>query len=107
NAARHDNLSDSRFQGSPDEKVVSVVATFDEPIVSTGVYPDGSPILWVPRGRGAFHSIASNAPDPDGLAVFPLREDGSLGTAKFYDGGGGFPLFIPLPPGPPDTLRLR
>src|SRR5262249_21772420 len=55
---------------SPDEKLVFVGTTFDEPIVSTGVYPDGSPILWVQRGGGAFHSIASNAPDPDGLAVF-------------------------------------
>src|SRR5262249_15480168 len=61
---------------SPDEKLVFVGTTFDEPIVSTGLYPDGSPMLWVQRGGGAFHSIASNAPDPDGLAVFPLREDG-------------------------------
>src|SRR5499427_2485913 len=67
---------------SPDEKLVFIGTTFDEPIVSTGLYPDGSPILWVQRGGGAFHSIASNAPDPDGLAVFPLRQDGSLGTAR-------------------------
>src|SRR5262249_44857041 len=32
---------------SPDEKLVFVGTTFDEPIVSTGLYPDGSPILWV------------------------------------------------------------
>src|SRR5262245_36567926 len=50
---------------SPDEKLVFVGTTFDEPIVSTGLYPDGSPILWIQRGGGAFHSIASNAPDPD------------------------------------------
>src|SRR5215510_11469029 len=49
---------------SPDEKLVFVGTTFDEPIVSTGLYPDGSPILWVQRGGGAFHSIASNSPDP-------------------------------------------
>src|SRR5215813_12369606 len=67
---------------SPDERFVFVGTTFDEPIVTTGLYPDGSPILWVQRGGGAFHSIASNAPDPDGLAVFPLRGDGSLGTAR-------------------------
>src|SRR5215510_13367075 len=59
---------------SPDEKFVFVGTTFDEPIVSTGLYPDGSPILWVQRGGGAFHSIASNSPDPDGLAVFPLHK---------------------------------
>jgi len=91
---------------SPDEKFVFVGTTFDEPIVSTGVYPDGSPILWVQRGGGAFHSIASNAPDPDGLAVFPLREDGSLGTARFYDAGGGSPFYIAFLHGRPDTFVI-
>jgi len=91
---------------SPDEKLVFVGTTFDEPIVSTGLYPDGSPILWVQRGGGAFHSIASNAPDPDGLAVFPLREDGSLGTARFYDAGGGSPFYIAFLHGRRDTFVI-
>jgi 6-phosphogluconolactonase (cycloisomerase 2 family) len=91
---------------SPDEKLVFVGTTFDEPIVTTGLYPDGSPILWVQRGGGAFHSIASNAPDPDGLAVFPLREDGSLGTAKLLDGGGGSPFYITFLHGRPDTFVI-
>jgi hypothetical protein len=91
---------------SPDEKVVLVGTTFDEPIVTTGLYPDGSPILWVQRGGGAFHSIASNAPDPDGLAAFPLREDGSLGTAKLLDGGGGSPFYIGFLHGRPDTFII-
>src|SRR5499426_2617007 len=91
---------------SPDEKLVFVGTTFDEPIVSTGVYPDGSPILWVQRGGGAFHSIASNAPDPDGLAVFPLREDGFLGTARFYDAGGGSPFYIAFLHGRPNTFVI-
>ena len=91
---------------SPDEKLVFVGTTFDEPIVSTGLYPDGSPILWVQRGGGAFHSIASNTPDPDGLAVFPLREDGSLGTARFYDAGGGSPFYIAFLYGRPDTFVI-
>jgi hypothetical protein len=91
---------------SPDEKLVFVGTTFDEPIVSTGLYPDGSPILWVQRGGGAFHSIASNAPDPDGLAVFPLRKDGSLGTGRFYDGGGGSPFYIAFLHGRPDTFVI-
>jgi 6-phosphogluconolactonase (cycloisomerase 2 family) len=91
---------------SPDEKLVFVGTTFDEPIVSTGLYPDGSPILWVQRGGGAFHSIASNAPDPDGLAVFPLRKDGSLGTGRFYDGGGGSPFYIAFLHARPDTFVI-
>ncbi|MGY8680668.1 beta-propeller fold lactonase family protein [Bradyrhizobium sp. UFLA05-153] len=79
---------------SPNEELVFVGTTFDEPIAHTGLYPDGSPILWVQRAGGAFHSIASNAPDPDGLAVFPLRKDGSLGTTRFYDAKGGSPFYI-------------
>lgn len=91
---------------SPDEKLVFVGTTFDEPIVTTGLYPDGSPILWVQRGGGAFHSIASNAPDPDGLGVFPLREDGSLGPARFYDARGGSPFYIAFLHGRPNTFVI-
>jgi 6-phosphogluconolactonase (cycloisomerase 2 family) len=91
---------------SPNEKFLFVGTTFDEPIVSTGLYPDGSPILWVQRAGGAFHSIASNAPDPDGIAVFPLREDGSLGTARFYDGGGASPFYIAFLHGRPNTFVI-
>jgi 6-phosphogluconolactonase (cycloisomerase 2 family) len=91
---------------SPNEKFLFVGTTFDEPIVSTGLYPDGSPILWVQRAGGALHSIASNAPDPDGLAVFPLRKDGSLGTARFYDAGGGSPFYIAFLHGRPNTFVI-
>src|SRR4029077_6736982 len=91
---------------SPNEKFLFVGPTFDEPIVSTGLYPDGSPILWVQRGGGAYHSIASNAPDPDGLAVFPLREDGSLGTTRFYDARGGSPFYIAFLHGRPNTFVI-
>ena len=91
---------------SPDEKFVFVGTTFDEPIVSTGLYPDGSPILWVQRAGGALHSIASNAPDPDGLAVFPLQKDGSLGTARFYDAKGGSPFYIAFLHERPDTFVI-
>jgi 6-phosphogluconolactonase (cycloisomerase 2 family) len=91
---------------SPDEKLVFVGTTFDEPIVSTGLYPDGSPILWVQRAGGALHSIASNAPDPDGVAVFPLRADGSLGTARFYDAGGASPFYIAFLHSRPNTFVI-
>src|SRR5215813_13885760 len=91
---------------SPNEDLVLVGTTFDEPIVLTGLYPDGSPILWVQRAGGAFHSIASNAPDPDGLAVFPLQKDGSLGTVRFYDAKGGSPFYIAFLHGRPDTFII-
>jgi 6-phosphogluconolactonase (cycloisomerase 2 family) len=91
---------------SPNEELVLVGTTFDEPIALTGLYPDGSPILWVQRAGGAFHSIASNAPDPDGLAVFPLQKDGSLGTARFYDAKGGSPFYITFLHERPDTFVI-
>jgi hypothetical protein len=70
-----------------DEKFIVVGTTFDEP---ASVNPDGTPILWVQR-NGAPHSIASNAPDPDGLVVFSVGAHGALGEPKFQDGGGGSP----------------
>jgi 6-phosphogluconolactonase (cycloisomerase 2 family) len=91
---------------SPNEELVLVGTTFDEPIALTGLYPDGSPILWVQRAGGALHSIASNAPDPDGLAVFPLQKDGSLGTVRFYDAKGGSPFYIAFLHERPDTFVI-
>jgi hypothetical protein len=91
---------------SPNEKFLFVGTTFDEPIVTTGLYPDGSPILWVQRKGGAYHSIASNAPDPDGLAIFPISEDGSLGTGRFVDGKGGSPFYIAFLHGRPNTFVI-
>ena len=72
---------------SADEKFLVVGTTFDEPADAN---PDGSPILWVQK-NGVPHSIASNAPDPDGLIVFPVGAYGTLGEPKFQDGGGGSP----------------
>lgn len=78
---------------SPDGKFLLVGTTFDEPAKPN---PDGSPILWAGR-NGSLHSVASNAPDPDGLVVFPVEGHGALGEPLFQDGGGGspwFPLFL-------------
>ena len=91
---------------SPNEKFVFVGTTFDEPIVLTGTYPDGSPILWVQGKDGKWKVIASNAPDPDGLVVFPLREDGTLGTARFLDAKAGSPFYIAFLHGRPNTFVI-
>jgi 6-phosphogluconolactonase (cycloisomerase 2 family) len=79
---------------SPDANFLIVGTTFDEPAKPN---PDGSPILWVSDNGDAPHSVASNAPDPDGLVVFPVNGHGGLGEPLFQDGGGGspwFPLFL-------------
>ena len=80
---------------SPDAKFLIVGTTFDERALTK--YPDGSPILWKPRENGELHLIASNAPDPDGLVVFPVNGHGGLGEPIIQDGGGAspwFPLFL-------------
>ena len=91
---------------SPDGKFLLVGTTFDQPIAHTGLYPDGSPILWVPTADGKYRVIASNAPDPDGLIVFPVREDGSLGTASFQDGKAGSPFYLAFLHSRPDTFII-
>jgi 6-phosphogluconolactonase (cycloisomerase 2 family) len=89
---------------SPDGKFLLVGTTFDQPPVLTGAYPDGSPIIWVRQPDGKFKVIASNAPDPDGLVVFPLREDGTLGTAQFHDAKAASPFYIAFLHKRPDTF---
>src|SRR5215472_2959466 len=91
---------------SPDRKFLLVGTTFDRPIAHTGTYPDGSPILWVPQPDGTYRVIASNAPDPDGLIVFPLRNDGTLGAAKFQDAKAGSPFYLAFLNGRPDTFVI-
>jgi hypothetical protein len=76
---------------SPDEQFLLLGSVLDE---LPAANPDGSAIRWVQR-NGRPHSIVSNAPDPDGLAVFPVGGDGALGDALFRDGGGARP-FHPL-----------
>jgi 6-phosphogluconolactonase (cycloisomerase 2 family) len=72
---------------TPDEKFLIIGTTFDFPVAPN---PDGTPDLWVDI-NGVRHSRASNSPDPDGVIVYPVASHGTLGEAKFQDGGGGSP----------------
>src|SRR5262245_29169589 len=91
---------------SPDGKFLLVGTTFDRPIAHVGTYPDGSPILWVGQPDGSYKVIASNAPDPDGVVVFPIRADGTLGPGKFQDAKAGSPFYISLLNDRPDTFVI-
>jgi hypothetical protein len=91
---------------SPDEKFLLVGTTFDLPIAISGTYPDGSPILWVPGPDGKQRSVASNAPDPDGIVVFRVNANGTLSDPSFQDGGGGSPFYIAFLHNRPDTFIL-
>lgn len=88
---------------SPDQKSAFIGTVFDEPPTAN---PDGSPILWVRRSGGSLKSIASNAPDPDGLVVFPIGSNGALGIPAFYDSKGGCPFYIAFLNHKPDTFIL-
>jgi hypothetical protein len=68
---------------SPDEKFFLVGTTFDLPIAISGTYPNGSPILWVQGPDGKPRSVAPNAPDPDGIAVFRVNANGTLTDPSF------------------------
>lgn len=59
---------------SPDEQFLLVGSSLDE---LPAANPDGTAIVWVQR-NGRPHNISANAPDPDGLAVFPVGELGVL-----------------------------
>src|ERR1700745_2175199 len=91
---------------SPDEKFLLVGTTFDVPIAISGTYPDGSPILWVTGSDGQTRSVASNAPDPDGIVIHRVNADGTLGEGSFQDGGGGSPFYIAFLHNRPDTFII-
>jgi len=88
---------------SPDGKFLVVGTTFDQPAAAN---PDGSPILWADQPDGTKKSVASNAPDPDGIVVFPVQGDGSLGEGLFQDGGGGSPFYPAFLHQRPDHLVI-
>ncbi|WP_433290710.1 lactonase family protein [Pseudonocardia sp. CA-142604] len=88
---------------SPDEKFLLVGTTFDEPPTAN---PDGSPILWVRKPDGTPKSIASNAPDPDGLVIFPVDAHGTLDRPSFHDAGGGSPFYPAFLHSRPDHLVI-
>ena len=90
---------------SPDGKFLFVGTAFDE--LPSRKNPDGSLILWIPRGpNGALHVIASNAPDPDGIIIFPVGEDGALREPSFYDARGASPFYIAFLHNRPDTFLV-
>lgn len=89
---------------SPDGRFLLVGTVFDIAPVVAGSYPDGSPILWVSTPDGRTRSIASNAPDPDGIVVFPVSSNGALGQPTYQDAGGGSPFFIEFLHDRPDTF---
>lgn len=86
---------------SPDEGLLFVGTTFDQPPTAN---PDGSPIIWITGADGLPKNIASNAPDPNGIVVFPVGPDGALDTPSFHDAHGESPFYITFLHNRPDTF---
>ena len=77
---------------SPNGRFLLVGTNFDE---RPWPNPDGTPKL-----------VGSNAPDPDGLIVFPVNGDGTLGAPSFHDAGGGSPFYVAFLHGRPDMFLI-
>src|SRR5215468_5975160 len=75
---------------SPDEKFLLVDINFDE---RPSTNPDGTPKF-----------VLANERDPDGLAIFPVGGDGTLGAPSFHDAGGAAPFYIAFLHGRPNTF---
>jgi WD40 repeat protein len=75
---------------SPDEKLLLVDINFDE---RPSANPDGTPKF-----------VLANERDPDGLVIFPVGGDGTLGAPSFHDAGGAAPFYIAFLHGRPNTF---
>src|SRR5262249_60816239 len=51
-------------------------------------------------------SVASNDPAPDGIVIYRVNDDGTLGEGSFQDGGGGSPFYIAFLHNRPDTFII-
>ena len=75
---------------SPDQKFLLVDINFDE---RPSTNPDGTPKF-----------VLANERDPDGLVMFPVNGNGTLGTPSFHDAGGAAPFYIAFLHGRPNTF---
>jgi hypothetical protein len=75
---------------SPDQKFLLVDINFDE---RPSTNPDGT-----------LKVVIANERDPDGLVIFPVGRDGTLGAPSFHDAGGAAPFYIAFLHGRPNTF---
>ncbi len=89
NATKTDRIP-TQLVLSPDQKFLLVDILFD---FRPAANADGSAKL-----------VVANAPDKDGLVVFPIDARGALRQPIFNDAGGAGPFFIGFVNGRPDTF---
>jgi hypothetical protein len=77
---------------SPDERFLLVGNIMDE---RPSTNPDGTPKY-----------VIANISDPDGLVVFPVGGDGTLGAPSFHDGGGAVVFYMAFLNSRPDSFII-
>ena len=77
---------------SPDERFLLVGNIMD---ARPSTNPDGTPKY-----------VIANISDPDGLVVFPVGGDGTLGAPSFHDGGGAVVFYMAFLNGRPDGFLI-
>jgi hypothetical protein len=77
---------------SPDERFLLVGNIMDE---RPSTNPDGTPKY-----------VIANMSDPDGLVVFPVGGDGTLGAPSFHDGGGAVVFYMAFLNSRPDSFLV-
>jgi len=77
---------------SPDERFLLIGNIMDE---RPSTNPDGTPKY-----------VIANISDPDGLVVFPVRGDGTLGAPSFHDGGGAVVFYMAFLNSRPDSFLI-
>ena len=77
---------------SPDERFLLIGNIMDE---RPSTNPDGTPKY-----------VIANISDPDGLVVFPMRGDGTLGAPSFHDGGGAVVFYMAFLNSRPDSFLI-
>jgi len=77
---------------SPDERFLLIGNIMDE---RPSTNPDGTPKY-----------VIANISDPDGLVVFPVRRDGTLGAPSFHDGGGAVVFYMAFLNSRPDSFLI-
>ena len=74
-----------------DRVPTQIVLTPDGKYLMTDILFDNRPIA---NPDGSVQLAVANVDDKDGLVIFPVNNDGSLGSPSFTDGGGAAPFVI-------------
>ena len=93
---------DGKLKLNPQRQSVNTATKTDRVATQAVLSPDGHFLLVnilfdarpAANPNGSPNLVVANAPDPDGLVIFPVHDDGTLGAASFANAGGAGPFYI-------------